>query len=160
MSLKKQRGALSAESIGYLVLITVLLIFVGQQSPKVWDYARQVSFSWQANEIAQAVPKWKKGRTGYDTVTIAKVCSSGELGKSVCGESGDGKGTNIYGGDWSVKVNASSSGLFDVVGTIPQDSDKIPALADSIAPSTRAGCTEASGCSSISTASNSITMTY
>ncbi|EGR2026332.1 hypothetical protein DYB89_14730 [Vibrio cholerae] len=160
MSLKKQRGALSAEFLGYLVGIIAILIFVASQSPKIWDKAREIHFTWQANQIAQAVPNWKKGRTGFTGVSIAKVCASGELGKSVCGDSGDGKGTNIYGGDWDIRVNSGSSGLFDIVATIPQDTHKIASLADSVASSTRGDCTEASGCSSISKGTNSITMTY
>lgn len=60
MSLKKQRGALSAEFIGYLVGIVAILIFVASQSPKIWDKAREIHFTWQANQIAQAVPNWKK----------------------------------------------------------------------------------------------------
>lgn len=160
MNFKKQRGAVSAEMIGVLAVIIAGLIFVASQFPKIWDAGREMHFTWQANQIAQAVPKWKKGRTGYVSVTIGKVCTDGDLPESVCGAANDGKGTNIYGGDWSVTVNSSSNGLFDVIGTIPRDTDKIASLADALAPSTRDSCTEASGCASLKTGTNSITMTY
>ncbi|MDC5711154.1 type 4 pilus major pilin [Vibrio europaeus] len=156
----KQRGAMSAEMLGYLSVVIALMIFVGSQSPKIWDKAREIHFGWQTSTVVQGLNSWKRGRTTFAGATIAKACATGDVPSSICGSSNNGKGTNTYGGDWSVTPNSGSAGLLDVTATIPEDGSKIAALADAVAPSTRGDCEEASGCSTISTTATSITMTF
>lgn len=160
MSMKKQRGALSAEAIMYTVFIIVGLIFVASQAPNLMYKINEMRFLAQANEIAQETNAWKKARPNFDGVTIKKVCEETSLSKNICGSSNDGVATNPFGGNWTVAVNTGSKGLYNVTATIPQDADRITSLANSVAPSTRAACYEATGCSTITTTSNSLTMTY
>ncbi|HAV1390077.1 hypothetical protein WOB87_23430 [Vibrio parahaemolyticus] len=161
MSLKKQRGALSAEAIMYTVFIVIGLIFVAAQAPNIMYKINEARFLSQANEIAQEANAWKKARPNFDGVTITKICEETSLSKNICGDDDDGSATNPFGGDWSVDVN-DSKGLFDVTATIPdtKDQERITSLANSVAPSTRAQCYEATDCETVTTDTNSLTMTY
>lgn len=156
----KQRGAMSFEAIVVAGFVTLALVAVISQVPNMitkWD---KFNFSKQAGEITESVRSWKKMRPNFDGVTIAKVCADGELSKSVCGSANDGKSTNPFGGDWTLAANATTKGFFDLTGTLPGGSEHIASLADSMAASTRGNCIEASGCATIKTTANSITMTY
>ncbi|EJV0278793.1 TPA: hypothetical protein ACVU43_004225 [Vibrio parahaemolyticus] len=161
MSLKKQRGALSAEAIMYTVFIVIGLIFVAAQAPNIMYKINEARFLSQANEIVQEANAWKKARPNFADVSMEKICDETSLSKNICGDADDGTETNPFGGDWSVAVNASK-GLFDVTATIPdtKDQERITSLANSIAPSTRAQCYEATDCDSVSTDTDSLTMTY
>ncbi|QQD06621.1 hypothetical protein [Vibrio parahaemolyticus] len=161
MSLKKQRGALSAEAIMYTVFIVIGLIFIAAQAPNIMYKINEARFLSQANEIAQEANAWKKARPNFEGVTITKICEETSLSKNICGADDDGSATNPFGGDWSVDVN-DSKGLFDVTATIPdtKDQERITSLANSVAPSTRAQCYEATDCETVTTDTNSLTMTY
>ncbi|MGG6325173.1 type II secretion system protein [Vibrio cholerae] len=159
-SMKKSGGFTLIETLIVVVFFAALLLFTISQSPQLKFMYNSFIFQWQHSDVVTAVERWKKGRSNYGGVTINKVCLDGALSPKLCGSANDGKGTNQFGGDWTVKANASSKGLFDVTATIPADSDRLPNLADTLAPSTRGGCTEASGCSTITTTANSITTTH
>ncbi|MBE3866723.1 hypothetical protein HJ169_21790 [Vibrio parahaemolyticus] len=161
MSLKKQRGALSAEAIMYTVFIVIGLIFVAAQAPNIMYKINEARFLSQANEIAQEANAWKKARPNFADVSMTNICEETSLSKNICGDDDDGTATNPFGGDWSVAVN-DSKGLFDVTATIPdtKDQERITSLANSIAPSTRAQCYEATDCDTVSTDTESLTMTY
>ncbi len=161
MSLKKQRGALSAEAIMYTVFIVIGLIFVAAQAPNIMYKINEARFLSQANEIAQEANAWKKARPNFDGVTITKICEETSLSNNICGDDDDGTATNPFGGDWSVDVN-DSKGLFDVTATIPdaKDQERITSLANSVAPSTRAQCYEATDCETVTADTDSLTMTY
>jgi hypothetical protein len=161
MSLKKQRGALSAEAIMYTVFIVIGLIFIAAQAPNIMYKINEARFLSQANEIAQEANAWKKARPNFADVSMTKICEETSLSKNICGDDDDGSATNPFGGDWSVEVN-DSKGLFDVTATIPdaKDQERITSLANSVAPSTRAQCYEATDCETVTTDTNSLTMTY
>ncbi len=162
MSLKKQRGALSAEAIMYTVFIVIGLIFVAAQAPSIMYKINEARFLSQANEIAQEANAWKKARPNFSDVSMTKICEETSLSKNICGDDDEGTATNPFGGNWSVAANASK-GLFDVTATIPdtKDQERITSLANSIAPSTRGQCYEADAdCTTVSTDTNSLTMTY
>ncbi|HCH1122031.1 TPA: hypothetical protein ACF311_004321 [Vibrio parahaemolyticus] len=161
MSLKKQRGALSAEAIMYTVFIVIGLIFVAAQAPNIMYKINEARFLSQANEIAQEANAWKKARPNFSDVSMTKICEETSLSKNICGDDDEGTATNPFGGDWSVAANASK-GLFNVTATIPdtKDQERITSLANSIAPSTRAQCYEATDCDTVSTDTESLTMTY
>ncbi|MDN3683201.1 hypothetical protein QWZ04_23115 [Vibrio tapetis subsp. quintayensis] len=156
----KQRGAISLEAIIILGFVTLALIAVISQVPNLITKFDKFMFNRQAGQITESVRSWKKMRPNYDGVTIPKVCADGELSKSVCGTANDGKGTNPFGGDWTLTANAATKGFYDLTGTLPGGSEHIASLADSMAASTRGNCIEASGCATIKTTANSITMTY
>lgn len=163
MSLKKQRGALSAEAIMYTVFIVIGLIFIAAQAPNIMYKINEARFLSQANEIAQEANAWKKARPNFADVSMTKICEETSLSKSICGDADDGSETNPFGGDWTVGVNSDSKGLYDVTATIPEakDQERIQSLANSIAPSTRGQCYEADeDCTTVSTDTDSLTMTY
>ncbi|WP_099609475.1 hypothetical protein [Vibrio coralliilyticus] len=160
MNRNKQRGYAIADHLAGLALLVAALIFLAAQTPKAWNLLKEVHFSWQASEISKGINTWKKNRQTFKDVSIGAACTDGSLSGSVCGDNNDGKQANIYGGDWTVTVNSSNALNFDVIGTIPSNPEKIAALADTVAGGTAEACDQASGCGSVSTTANSITMTY
>ncbi|WP_412497208.1 type II secretion system protein [Vibrio fluvialis] len=159
-SMKKSGGFTVIEAVIVVGFIVMFLLFVFSKVPVLKFMYDSFIFSSQHAEVVSGVERWKKGRSNFDGVTIQKVCESGEIPPSTCGSANDGKATNQFGGDWVISANSGSKGLFDVTATIPEDGDRIANLADSLAPSSRGRCTEASGCSTISTTANSITTVH
>ncbi|MFA0011963.1 hypothetical protein AB4391_01255 [Vibrio lentus] len=156
----KQRGAAIMDNLIAVGFMALGLIFIMGQVPTMQYQWNKIQFQTQTSEIVRSVGAWKKARPNFEGIDITKVCEDGELSDSICGTSNDGKATNPFGGDWSVTVNSGSKGLFDLTGTLPSDPDRVVSLSNTMAPATREGCIEASGCSTISTTGNSITMTY
>ncbi|MGR5307700.1 hypothetical protein [Vibrio mediterranei] len=156
----KQRGAAIMDNLIASSFIALAIIFVISQAPKLMYQWNKIQFQTQAADIVAATQSWKKLRPNFDGVTITKVCQDGQLSKNVCGSSNDGVATNPFGGNWTVVVDTASKGLFKITGTLPSDADRVSSLADTMAPTTRSACIEASGCSTLSTTANSITMTY
>ena len=156
----KQRGAAIMDNLISVGFVALALVFIMGQVPSMQYQWNKIQFQTQTSDIVRSVAAWKKARPNYDGITIKKVCDDGELSHSICGTSNDGKATNPFGGDWAVTVNSGSKGLYDVTGTLPSDPDRVISLANTMAPATRGGCIEATGCSTLSMTGNSITMTY
>ncbi|MCE7575585.1 hypothetical protein [Aliivibrio fischeri] len=152
----KQLGALSLEAMMITGGIIVGLMFIMSKGPALMYKINTVKFTSQASEIVQAT----QGRANLATLTIPKLCARDALNESICGTTNDGRGTNPFGGDWILSGNAASPTLIDLTATLPNDQSKVLDLADLMAPTTRAGCTEATGCSTIKTTASSIVMTY
>ena len=154
-----QRGAMSVDAMLISGFAMVALIFIISQGPTLAYKWNKIQFSTDVSNIISATRDWKKRRPNYEGVSLEKICVVTDLSDSICGLSGDGKSTNSFGGDWTVSVNASK-GLFDIVATLPNDTDRLADIADTMAPSTREGCIEAAGCSTISTGSDRVTMSF
>ena len=156
----KQRGAATADILIWATLIIGALIFTISKVPDI-RYAMHVSaLQSDISTISDATYRWKKMRPNYDGVTVAKLCSDHYLSKSICGNSGDAKSTNPFGGDWTVKAN-TNKGLYDVSFTFPNDTERANELADTVAPMTRGQCPEANGCVTLpNKTATSITMTF
>lgn len=152
----KQLGALSLEAMMITGGIIIGLMFIMSKGPEIMYKINTVKFTSQASEIVQAT----QGRANLATLTIAKLCARDALSDSICGTAKDGRGTNPFGGDWVLTGNASSPSLIDLSATLPNDQSKVLDLADLMAPTTRAGCIEAAGCSTIKTTADSVVMTY
>ena len=157
----KQRGALTLDAAMWTSFILVAVLLLLSQLPKIKYTFNELIFVWEANQIVTETVSWSKGNNFLDA-TITKVCTEGNLSKRICGSSNDGRGTNAFGGDWSLKPNRNSSTLLDVTATIPtpEDAKRIPSLAKSLIGSTRGNCSEVDGCSTLATTANSLTMTY
>ncbi|MFA0249475.1 hypothetical protein AB4480_08140 [Vibrio sp. 10N.261.45.A4] len=156
----RQKGAAIMDNLIAVGFVALALLFILSQAPKLKYQWNKIQFQMQSSEIVSATNSWKKSRPNFDGVTLNKVCLDGELDNSICGTANDGVATNPFGGNWSVNVNSASKGLFDVGATLPEDSDRIPSLSDTMASSTRGNCIEAAGCSTIKASSNALTMTY
>lgn len=156
----KQRGAqlLDMSLTSMLVIgaiVTVLLMY-----PTISQSINKSSFQKDAGLIIAAAETWKMGRSNFTGVSMAELCK-GTLPKngSICGTANTGTGTNHYGGNWTI-TTGSNPGLLLLTSTFPNDPDVIPLLADAMAPATRANCQQAAGCSSISSTTSSLVMTY
>lgn len=155
----KQRGASTVDILIYAVLLIALIGFVVSQVPSIRFSMNVSAFQSDTSTISNAVYNWKKRRPNYSDVSLEKLCTDNYLNESICGSSNDGKSTNPFGGDWTVKAN-SNPGLYDITGTLPNDTDHVNELADTMAPVTRSNCSEAEGCETLTKTTNSITMTF
>jgi hypothetical protein len=152
----KQQGAMSLEAMMIVSGVVVALLFIMSKAPTIMYKINTMMFMSQAADIAQAT----QGRPNLASLTIPKLCERDALSEKICGAANNGMGTNPFGGDWVLKGNSSSVALIDLTATMPNDANKVLDLADLMAPSTRAGCESADGCSTIKTSGTSITMTY
>ncbi|WP_225874367.1 hypothetical protein [Vibrio algicola] len=158
-SRKKARGASSVDILIYATLLIGLIAFVISKVPTI-NYMFNVSaFQSDVSSISEATYRWKKRRPNYSSVSLETLCQDRYLENSICGDANDGKSTNSFGGDWTVSPN-TNSGLYDITATMPNDTDRINELADTMAPTTRGGCSEAEGCATLVKSANSITMTF
>nr|AKN37821.1 hypothetical protein [Aliivibrio fischeri] len=153
---RKQQGALSVEAMMVIGGVIVALMFIMTKIPVIMYKINVSKFTSQAAEIVQET----QGRPNLAKLTIPILCKRNALSENICGEADNGIGTNPFGGDWILKGNSSSVALIDITATMPNDADHVLDLADLMAPTTRAGCSEADGCSTIKTTSTSIIMTY
>jgi hypothetical protein len=156
----KQRGAqlldMSLTSMIVIgALVTILLMY-----PTISKSMKKANFQRDAAMIIAAADAWKMGRSNFTGVGMGELCK-GALAKNgtICGTANTGTGTNHFGGNWAL-TTGSNPGLLQLTSTFPNDPDVIAQLADAMAPSTRANCQEAAGCSSISSTTSSLVMTY
>ena len=156
---RAQRGAMTVDVMlvsGFIILALIYIISKGPTIAYAWN---KIMFTTDVSSIISSTRDWKKSRPNFDGVSLQKICDITDLSESICGTTGDGKSTNSFGGDWTVTVNASK-GLFDITSTLPNDTDRIADIADTMASSTRGGCIEAAGCDTIKTSANAVTMTF
>ncbi|MCW8348724.1 hypothetical protein MD535_22300 [Vibrio sp. ZSDZ65] len=156
---RKQRGAISLDALIVIGVVILALIFVISQAPKLTYAWNKFQYGQQAASIEKYTRDWQRGRSNFATVDISKVCATTDLDRKICGPGNNGVATNPFGGNWSVTAN-SNPGLFDVTGTLPNDTNRIIDIADTMAPSTRGNCQESTGCSTLSTSATGVTMTY
>lgn len=156
---RTQKGAMTVDGLLITGFIIIALIYIISKGPTLAYKWNKIQFTTDVSDIINATRDWKKARPNFEGVTLQKLCTITDLSDSICGLSGDGKSTNSFGGDWSVSVNASK-GMFDIKATLPNDTDRIADIADTMAPSTRSGCIEADGCSTLTTSTSSVTMTF
>ncbi|MGL6262143.1 hypothetical protein [Vibrio sp. WXL103] len=156
----KQRGAMSAEILLTVSVLIVGLIFIASNAPGIMYKINEIRFAWQADAIQSEAHAWKKFQPNFSNVTLPKLCTEANLSKSICGPNDDGVATNPFGGNWSITPNSGNPSIVDVIATIPTDVDRIPQLANAVAPATRDRCVEATGCATLTTTGNSITLVY
>ncbi|MBO1272885.1 hypothetical protein J3L11_14655 [Shewanella sp. 4t3-1-2LB] len=155
----RQRGASTTDLLIWASIVIIALIFVISKVPDI-RYASNLSkFQSDASAISDGAYRWKKMRPNYTGISINILCTEKYIPESICGSSNNGVSTNSFGGNWTVTAN-SNPGLFNIGATIPNDPGRMNDIADTMAPATRGNCTAASGCSTITAAGTSLTMTY
>lgn len=156
---KKIRGAAIADQLVWIILTVAVLGFIISLVPQAKYMLNVSAFQSDVSTISSATYNWKKRRPNYAKVSIQKLCSDNYLSNSICGDSNDGKSTNPFGGDWTVTPNANP-GLYNITATLPNDTNHINELADTMAPATRSNCSESDSCDTLTKTTNSITMTF
>lgn len=161
-SLKKVKGYTLIElSIG-IAIVALLVIGALAALPGVMFNNQAKDLNTEVNTIRSEVVNWKGyGRASFDTISIDKLCTATRkaLPTGICGASDDGTAANPFGGDYSVSVNTTNKGRFDIKVTgVP--SDKLDILADQFAPNTADACESAEGCSTVVASGTTITLTY
>lgn len=155
----RQRGASTTDILIWSALIIMALIFVISKVPDI-RYAMQVAaFQSDAATISDATYRWKKMRPNYTGVSIGILCTDKMLPESICGTSNNAVSTNQFGGNWTVTAN-SNPGLYNISATVPNDPTRMNDLANTMAPGTRGNCTTSTGCSTLTVAGTTLTMTH
>ncbi len=152
----KQKGAMSVEAMMIASGVIVALLFIMSKAPIIMYKINTMMFASQAADIIQTT----QGRPNLPSLTIQKLCERDALSDDICGAANNGVGTNPFGDDWILRGNPSSVALLDLTGTLPNDTNRVKDLADLMAPTTRAGCEEYTGCSTIKITADSVIMTY
>lgn len=158
LSSKKQQGISLIDFIMYLIL--VVFVFLGI----VKLYNMGVAWSAQANTVS-AVTQIKAGAeksksVNHTGVSMSKVCAEGRnaVASTICGDTRDGKGTNEYGGDYT--LDPDTSNLQRVKISITNiDTQYIDDLADTLAKLSAGNCNSAASCSTLEVSANAITVT-
>lgn len=159
---KKQGGYTIAELVVGVGIVSLLIIIAFAALPAVNFKINSSRLASDVNSIRGEVVAWKGfGRPSYATIEISTLCAASRkaLPTSICGADGDGASANPFGGNYTVAVNGSNKGRFDITVTgVP--ADKLDILADQLAPQTADACESATGCSSISATGTTLVMTY
>ncbi|MGR5465145.1 hypothetical protein ACPV5G_19645 [Photobacterium damselae] len=156
----KQRGAMIMDNMVASSFVAIALIFIVAAMPTISYKLNLSNFQKQETDIAMAAVSWKKARSNYTGVNMKQLCERQLIGESICGTSNDGKGTNAFGGDWTVK---GVGGHFEVIATLENIADepgRLKDVADTMAPNTRKQCASADSCNSIKLAGKTLTMIH
>lgn len=159
---KKQGGYTIIELAVGVGIVALLIVIAFAALPTVMFKVNSTRLASDVNNIRGEVVAWKGyGRPSYDTIEISTLCSATRkaLPTSICGADGDGASANPFGGNYTIAVNSSNKGRFDITVTgVP--ADKLDILADQLAPQTADSCESATGCSSITATGTTLVMTY
>lgn len=155
---KRQQGLSLIDFIMYLIL--AVFVFLGI----VKLYNLGVAWSKQTNTVS-AVVQIKAGAekvksVNHSDAAMSKVCSTGRnaVSSTICGDSRDGKGTNEYGGDYTLTGNTSNLQQV-IIGITNVDTQYIDDLADTLAKMSAGNCNSAASCSSVSVSGSTILVT-
>ncbi|MDC5870270.1 type II secretion system protein [Vibrio europaeus] len=155
---KKQGGWLSFEFT--LIIGAVAAILLGVLALLPW-----ITYKWNLNTlttdvtiIGDAAVSTQKRSGNFSNVTYAKMCTKKHLDTTYCG-SNPGRAVNPFGGNYDFRPNAANPGLREILITIPNDPDRIPDIADTLANISRNNCEEASGCTTLQVSGNQIIVT-
>ncbi|HDS1208447.1 TPA: hypothetical protein QDZ84_003486 [Shewanella algae] len=156
----RQRGAAIVDNLLGYSIAAMVLAFVVLMAPSAYLSMKINGAKADAQIIQTALRDYKlSGRPDFTGLTISKLCTDEYITqKSICGSSNDGKGTNQFGGDWTVQPNANKARA-DVGFSMPNDSTRVNRVADAMAGLTYQNCSQAAGCATLKVSSTLITMT-
>jgi hypothetical protein len=157
---KRKKGVTLVEA--GLTMVAGILLLVG--GVFAWG---EVQFRLNKNalvadviEINSAADSWKGFRSNYTGLTMTVLCAAGRQGVSetTCGGvGGNGTSTNPYGGNYTIAPGTNLSQKVITVTGLPPE--RITDLADTLAPQTAGRCASATGCTTLSATTNTITLT-
>lgn len=154
----RQRGASIYDYllwVGLAALTFVALLAVLQRAN---NWRKQVLINQAAGEIRVAAGSWA-GQRNFTGVSMPVLCSAtrNDLSENICGPTRDGKNMNPYGGDYTITVGSNVSQVN--VGFTGIDTNFIDSVSDKLASSSVDRCQAAAGCSTITSAGSTITVT-
>lgn len=116
-----QKGFTLIELLVVLVVIAVLTLVGMAVKPKVMDMVSSYQVTSAVDTISSESLSWKGAKANFDGISIASMCTSGDLSKNICGGTGstigDGTKANPFGGNYAVAVNGTDSNLIDLTIT-------------------------------------------
>ena len=154
----RQKGEGMISFIMYLILATLLFLGVVKLYNMGMAWSKQASTVSAVTQIKAGAEKVKS--VNHSGTSMTKVCATGRnaVSSTYCGDSRDGKGTNEYGGDYTLTGNTSN--LQQVkIGITNVDSQYIDDLADTLSKISAGNCNSAASCSSVTVSGTTITVT-
>ena len=113
----KQSGFTLIELLIVLVVIAILSLVGYLVKPKVMDMVSTYQVTNAVSTISAETLAWKGAKTNFADISVASMCDSGQLSLELCGAANDGVGTNPFGGDYTLTVNAEDANLIDLTMT-------------------------------------------
>ncbi|MFM4936174.1 type II secretion system protein [Aeromonas veronii] len=159
-NLKRQGGFSLLELMVYLAIVAIIAIGIMALKNDTVYSSKHNDLVSQAQTVSVATDRWQKRRPNKTGVSMTVLCTTGAryLDDSICGTAGDGKKSNVFGGDISVAANSANPSLVDItLSGLP--ADNIADIADALAAISNGRCQSATGCSSISVTGSSVKVT-
>ncbi|MGR5296808.1 hypothetical protein ACPV5U_24340 [Vibrio mediterranei] len=159
-TINRKRGVTAVEGIlGFIFLIAIALGFMKAYQEISFQYKKNVLVT-QVRDISAAADKWKLNRSNYTGLTMTVICAAGQqsLDANTCGGvGGTGANANAFGGNFTLTPAANVARKQLIIASLP--TDRISEIADTLAGLTEGQCQMAAGCASITTATDSVTLT-
>ncbi|OLF56815.1 hypothetical protein BTN33_22780 [Aeromonas veronii] len=159
-NLKYQGGFSLLELMVVLAIVAIIAIGIMALKNDTVYSSKHNDLVSQAQTVSVATDRWQKRRPNKTGVSMTVLCAAGAryLDDSVCGTAGDGKKSNVFGGDISVAANSANPSLVDItLSGLP--ADNITDIADALAAISNGRCQSATGCSSITVTGSSVKVT-
>jgi prepilin-type N-terminal cleavage/methylation domain-containing protein len=112
---RKSKGFTFLELVVALGILGILMA-AGAKALNSGNISEQYILQKDIDTITTQAIKYAAGRQ-FTGVTIAKLCLDGYIDGTVCGASANGTGSNPWGGNYTLAVNATNPNRFDVTAT-------------------------------------------
>ncbi len=156
----RKRGMTAVEGmLGFIVLIAVAIGFIKAYQEISFQLKKNALVS-QVRDISAAADKWKLNRSNYNGLTMTVICAAGQqsLDPNTCGGvGGTGANSNAFGGNFTLNPAANVARKSLEIGSLPIE--RIDEIADTLAGLTEGQCLQATGCGSITTGTDTVTLT-
>ncbi|PSU45767.1 hypothetical protein C9J12_21240 [Photobacterium frigidiphilum] len=154
----RQRGASIYDYLLWISLAAITLVVLLGIFQRANNWRKQVAITQAGGEIRVAAGTWA-GQRNFTGVSMPELCkvTRNDLSENICGPGRDGKNMNPYGGDYTITVGSNVSQVD--VGYTGIDPNFIDSVSDKLAGSSVDRCQAATGCSTITAAGSTITVT-
>ncbi len=149
-NMKKQAGLALMELLIALVILGVASAGYAFLRPSADFQAIKKQVTDGVDLIVADSRAYTSGANFNEITDISVLCNAGYLNEIMCGSSNDGKGTNPFGGDWTVAPSSSLGAAHLSVGVTGIPDNRFNELANDLAKRSYYACQQASSCSSAS----------
>ncbi|MDF9399137.1 hypothetical protein [Vibrio sp. 1180_3] len=160
LALNRKKGLTWVEiTLGFIILILVSIVLTsvfqeGMFRLKKWRLTNQVT------EISSGADTWKGLKSNFTGLSMTAVCAVGQqsVGATTCGGAGGtGANTNAFGGSFELAPASNVSLKSLKITNLP--AARVNEIADGLAGMTADQCTSVTGCSTVTVAGTTLTLT-
>ncbi|HIF9337777.1 prepilin-type N-terminal cleavage/methylation domain-containing protein [Photobacterium damselae] len=144
--IQDEKGFTLLELLVVLVVIAILTLVGMAVKPKVIGYMSNAEISAAVDAISTVAPSYMLTAES-PAPTMSQMCKDRALSKRICGEHGDGTGSNPFGGDYKVGKSSAYPGHVTVTVTGIKSNVESVIVSNMIARSLEQ-CTDISRCNS------------